>query len=740
MTQFGMLIPFVLGCLVGCSPAGGVPRQGLPARSRPLSSLVNPFVGTQGDGHTFPGAACPFGATQPSPVTGTHRWYYCAGYQFKDPKILGFSQVHLNGTGCTDLGDVLIQPFAGVVPADDYAAAKFDETASAGYYSVALRDFNVRAHVTCTPRVSIFDFAFATNDAHLLLDLQFGDTSEWCCDVQHRVLTNATVLADSRREVFGSSLTSNWFEHAVSYIVQFDHPWTGVRQLPAKEGEKAPRYVIDFAGATNLRVKVALSTVSVPNARANLAAELPGWDFDATRAAAAARWDALLGRVEFDCPPVQATNLYTALYHLFLQPYEMADVNGEYRGPDGKVHASRDGHFYTSLSLWDTYRAAHPLYTVLTPELVPGFVETMLAHARAFNYLPVLTYGGRETYCMIGNHSVEVIADAYLKGLVTNDAEEAFAAVKDALRNVHPGAPNQDAPLLDRYGYVPYDLVERESVSRTLEDCGDDDTAARFAAFLGKTNDAAFFAVRAKNYRHLFDPSVGFMRPRDAKGEWQAPFDPMFVRDHDLSKPFQFVEGNSWQWTWHVMQDPEGLIGLFGGPAPTAAKLDAFFSTTNEPARSGYVNDVTGYVGQYAHGNEPSHHIIYFYDFVGQPKKAQALVREVCETQYAPRPDGLCGNDDCGQMSAWLLFSTFGFYPFNPVGGVYALGAPQVPRAVLHLAGGRTLTIVAKNLSSTNKYVSSVTLNGKPLAKPFITHREVMAGGMLVFTMTASAD
>ena len=748
MNDFAVASALVAGAsafLLGCGGATG------PVSCKPdPAAYVDPFIGTEGNGHTFPGATCPFGAVQPSPVTGSHSWKYCSGYQFSDRRILGFSQTHLSGTGCTDLGDVLIQPFAGgheidmskwIAP-ESFGAEKADERAEAGYYEVSLPEFNTRVRMTATPHVALYDINFSRPGAQLLVDLQFGDTSGWCTDVQHRVLTNATELAADRLEICGSSLVSNWIVHAVSYSVQFDRPWTNATRLAAADGERAPRYVLDFGDLENLKVKVGLSSVSVDNARENVVRELPDFGFERVRKAARARWNELLGRMEFDCTPTQATNLYTALYHLFIQPNEWADVNGEYRGADLKVHKSRDGHHYTNLSFWDTFRAANPLYTILIPEMVPSFVETILAHRRDYGELPIQVFGGWETYTMIGHHSVQILADACIKGLVKDKAvaEEAYEGVKDALYNAHGDAENQQWDLYDKYGYIPFDRTRWQSVSRTLEAAGDNNAAAKFALILGRNDDAAEFVKRAGFYKNLYDPSVGFMRGRDSKGSWREPFDPMFVRSRDLEAPFDFVEGNSWQWSWHVMHDPWGLIRLFGGKEATERKLDEFFSLENDPVRSGYVNDVTGYVGQYAHGNEPSHHVAYLYDFIDRPEKGQALIRKICDSQYAPRPDGLCGNDDCGQMSAWLLFSSCGFYPFDPVGGIYVLGAPQVRRATLHLAGGRTFTVVAKDLSPENVFVKSVRLNGKPLDRDrllHITHDEVMRGGELVFEMTS---
>lgn len=699
--------------------------------------FVDPFIGTTNPGHTYPGAAWPFGAVQPSPETGTHAWKYCAGYQFSDPKIYGFAQTHFSGTGWTDGGDVLLQPFAKAGEPADFASVKTNETAAPGLYAVTLADFGVRVRLTCSPRVAFYEFTFPGKTGRLLVDLQYGADAGGT-DIHHRVVSNETALAADRREISGTSQTRNWYDHTAAYSIQFDRPYSAIRRLPAKPGEKAPRYVLDFdlGDGSNLLAKVSVSAVNVANARANIAAEVPGFtaaDFETVAAANRSAWESLLSRIVIEGSREQKVNFYTSLYHIYLQPNETADSNGDYRGPRGKIGHSADGHFYSSFSLWDTFRAAHPLYTLLSPEFVPGFVRSMLAHERAFGLLPIITYGGRETYCMIGIHSVPVIADAYLKGIVTNGAEEAFAAIDRSLRSNSPDNFKCNSDVFDKYGYYPCDIKPDESVSRTLEFAYDNACAARFAEALGKREAAAFYRKRAQNYRNVFDPSTGFMRGRDSKGAWREPFDPMLIIIP--GKPADFIEGNAWQWTWSVMHDPEGLISLMGGKEKAAAKLDAFFTTENDPARSGHRVDVTGLIGEYAQGNEPSHHAIYFYDYLGQPRKGQALIRKVFDTQYAARPDGLCGNDDCGQMSAWYVFSAMGFYPFDPCDGGYVLGAPQIPRAEIRLPNGKTFTVVAKNLSQANRFVKSVTLNGKPLKGFKLSHRQILAGGELVFEM-----
>ena len=422
------------------------------------------------------------------------------------------------------------------------------------------------------------------------------------------------------------------------------------------------------------------------------------------------------------------------------QPNDLADVDGRYRGGDAQVATASSGAYYTGLSLWDTFRAAHPLYTLAVPERVDGFVDSMLAHYRAMGFLPVIPYFGWESHCMIGNHAVPVIVDAYRKGFRAFDVELAFEAVTNSLTVAHVdpfGRPKikEDWALYDRYGYYPFDRIKGESVSRTLE-CGFDDwCAAEFCRLLGR-GDEARFRARAAFWKNVFDPSLGLMRGKHSNGTWRTPFDP-FRLGHDHNTANDFTEGNAFQYTWHVLQDPEGLIAAMGGRASFVERLDALFAQPERTEGMGFVGDVTGLIGQYAHGNEPSHHVAYFYALAGRPDRTAEVVREVCDRFYGVGPGDLCGNDDCGQMSAWYVFAAMGFYPFNPCSGEYVLGAPQFPEVRLALPGGASFRVVAKNLSRANKYVKSVTLNGRPLAGPRLKHADVVSGGELVFEMTA---
>ena len=699
-----------------------------------LTQYVNPFIGGADNGHTFPGACAPFGLIQASPDTGNCTWQYCSGYMFLDEKIWGFSQTHLNGTGCPDLGDVQLQPFTGAIERENFHSAYKKETQKAkpGYYAVTLEDFGVDVELTASPRVAFHKYTYKNpSPARLLVDLQYGIVSGKDT-LRNRVLASDVSLED-KYTISGHNHARMWVTRHYYYVVKFDKPYTAIKQLPAQEGEKAPRYVLDFdlkPGET-LQVKVALSTVSVDGAKKNLAAELPHWDFAQVRAQTKTAWNELLARAEIEGTQEQKENFYTAMYHLFIQPNNIADVDGQYRGADDKVKFAKNGAHYSTLSLWDTFRAAHPLYTILAPERVDGFVNSMLAQHQEQGYLPIWALWGQETHCMIGNHAIPVIVDAYLKGFRGFDAAAAYDSIKTSLTVNHE---KSDWDVYDKYGYLPFDVIKREAVSRTLEYAFDDYCAAKLATALGKTEDAAFFTDRSTRYRNLFDPETKFMRGKDAAGKWRVNFNPAALA-HNESFGGDFTEGNSWQYTWHVLHDPQGLIDLMGGKAPFFEKLDTLFKLPSKMEGQGNVLDVTGLIGQYAHGNEPSHHITYFFNHVGQPWRTQELIREIFDTQYKNKPDGLCGNDDCGQMSAWYIFSAMGFYPFNPCNDGYVFGAPQIEKITLRLPQGKTFTVEAKGLSKENKYVQAITLNGKPFPGMKIAHADIMKGGTLVYQM-----
>ncbi len=705
------------------------------ADSTDYASFVDPFIGAADNGHTFPGACRPFGMVQTSPVTGAIGWRYCSEYVYSDSIIWGFSQTHLNGTGCMDLGDILVMPSTGqrLRSWDAYRSPfnKNTEEASPGYYAVTLSAPDVRAELTATTRAAMHRYTYINSDsASLLIDLQHGPA--WSESQYHAQVRECEVQWLDNQTIAGSVRNAVWVNQRYFFVMQFNRPVTDTLSLPMLERERGKRIVatFDMQPGDTLLMKVALSTTGIPGAKANLAAEIPGWDFDYTRKAARDEWNSYLGRIEVQGTREEKTNFYTAYYHAIIQPNIISDTDGSYRNAADSVVAAPGGEFYSTFSLWDTYRAAHPFYTIATPEKVDAFVNSLVAQSEVQGFLPIWALWGGETYTMIGNHAVPVIAEAYRKGFRGFDADKAFNAIKRTQTVPHPQKSDWDNYV--RYGYFPTDLTPAESVSSTLESTYDDYAAAEMASLLGRTDDEKIFRERAAFYKNLFDKETKFMRPKLADGSWKTPFDPSGV-SHAESTGGDYTEGNAWQYTWHVQHDIPGLIELFGGNRPFIEKLDSVFSVQLVTSQS----DVTGLIGQYAHGNEPSHHVTYLYALAGQPWRTQELIREVFDRFYRPEPDGLSGNDDCGQMSAWYMFSAMGFYPVDPVSAKYILGAPQMPGFTLHLANGKTFTITAQNLSREAIYVESVTLDGEPYTLPYITHEDITKGGSLVFRMTS---
>lgn len=698
------------------------------------TQYVDPFIGAADNGHTFPGACRPFGMIQTSPVTGAVGWRYCSEYMYADSIIWGFTQTHLNGTGCMDLGDILVMPFTGERHRtwDAYRSSfsKTSENATPGYYTVTLDQAKVKAELTATTHAALHRYTYEQADsASILIDLQHGPA--WNEKQYHSQVNSCEVNWENDSTLTGHVNNKVWVDQDYYFVMQFSRPVIDHFELPMAETEKGKRLVASFniQPGEEVLMKVALSTTGVEGAKANMAAEVPGWDFEGIRTAAKADWNSYLSRIEVEGTDEEKTNFYTSFYHALIQPNEISDVDGRYRNAADSVVNATGGKFYSTFSLWDTYRAAHPFYTLMVPERVDGFINSLVDQAEVQGYLPIWGLWGKENFCMVANHGVSVVAEAYAKGFRGFDAERAFNAIKQTQTVSHPLKSNWENYM--KYGYFPTDLTEAESVSSTLESVYDDYAAADMAKRMGKTEDAAYFARRADFYKNLFDSSTQFMRPKKSDGTWKSPFNPSQI-GHAESVGGDYTEGNAWQYTWHVQHDVPGLIALFGGEEPFLNKQDSLFTLKLETTQA----DVTGLIGQYAHGNEPSHHVTYLYALAGRPERTQELIREIFDTQYSPKPNGLCGNDDCGQMSAWYMFSAMGFYPVNPVSGEYVFGAPQLPEFVLHLADGKTFTIKAEGLSEDNKYVKSITLNGEPYTKNFISHADIVKGGTLVYQMT----
>lgn len=702
-----------------------------------LTKYVNPFIGTAFTGHTFPGATYPLGFMQPGPETGNFSWDYCSGYFYDDEKINGFSQNRLNGTGIVDFGDLLLQPFSGEKREDlSSTFNKSTEVATPGYYSVVLTDNDVKVEVTTAPHVAFHRYTFnADKTAGLLADFQSGLV--WSKDrISTHVLENE-VNFESDYIITGYTRRREWTERTYYFVIEFDKPIVSKELLEQRDPrEKAPRYILNFdlGNDSVLNTKVAMSTTGIEGAKSNLAAEGKGRSFDDVYKDAKKEWNRYLSKVSIEGTDEDKTNFYTALYHLYIQPNNIADVDGKYVGPNGKISQSPTGKFYSTLSQWDTFRAAFPMYTILSPEIINDLVNNMLEFSEQKGHLPIWALMGQETFTMIGNHSIPMVVDAYLKGFEGFDAERAYSEIKKSLtEGKHKNAGWEE---YDKYGYYPYDLFKVESVSRTLESGFDDYCAAIMAKKLGKTEDYEFFMNRSGFYKNHYDNETKSMRPKDSKGEWLTPFDPYRLAHADSNIGGHYTEGNALQYTWHVLQDIPGLIELLGGKEEAGKVLDFLFTTEQES--TGTLSDVTGLIGQYAHGNEPSHHIAYIYMYLDRPEDTQRLIRQICKNFYQNKPDGLIGNDDCGQMSAWYMFSAMGFYPVNPVSGELVFGAPQLPKTTLNLDNGKTFTIEAINLSEENMYIEKIELNGSIYTEKFITYDDIMNGGELTFYMTSN--
>ena len=677
--------------------------------------FVNPFIGTVGSGHCTPAAARPFGLVQAGPDTAPME---ASGYNGKATRIVAFSQTHLNGTGCWDLGDIGIMPFTGAAEREDFAS-DFDKTsefAEPGYYRVELKTCGVTAEATATERVGVYRFTWnGTGTRRLLLNPHHG------VGAGPESRPEGEIAVESPTRVTGWYRNLGWVDRRVFFAIEFSEPSEKDIRHPYLADDPLPGRIFTFGGdRRELIVRIAISTRSIDGARRNLKVEAEGRGFDAIRAEASAAWRAVLGRMS--CPRASrddAVSFYTSLYHLFLQPNVITDV-GEPRR-------------YSTFSLWDTYRAAHPLYELLVPELVPDFVNSMLEHRRKWGYLPIWSLWGIDNHCMIGHHAVPVVVSAALKGFPGVDAAVAFEAVRESLRTDHaprkPGRwymPKEDWNVLDKYGYYPTDLISGEGVSRMLECTYDDWCAAQLAERLGKREDADFFRRRAAAWTNVFDRSIGFVRGRDASGRWRDPFDPMRV-GHSIGNDNDFTEGNAYHWTWHVLHDPQGLFGALGGTDAVLRRLDGLFTMESTVRGDGYLGDVVGLIGQYVHGNEPCHHIAYLYTLAGRRDLAAKRLAQIFRTMYRPRPDGLCGNDDCGEMSAWYLLAALGFYPVNPASGEFVLGDAQLPCVRVDVPDRPPLVV------RRSSKVKAPTLNGAVLARPELTYDELCAGGVLEF-------
>ncbi len=705
-----------------------------------LNRHVDPFIGTAAHGHVYPGATVPFGMVQLSPDNGTQGWDWCAGYNYEDQTIVGFSHTHLSGTGIGDLCDLLIMPAVerhNLVPviqdpkkkpyASTFSHSK--ESARPGYYALTM-DNGVRAELTASPYCGVHRYAFPSPDAaSLVLDLSFA--INWDRPTATSLRWESPTLLTGYRHSAGWAKDQRFFfaisfSHPVRSMQAVDSIWQRTEQSQAGEGTRAQLF-FSLPFQQTLEVKVGISSASVEGAMAGLET-IKGKSFDQVRQEAEMLWENELGKIRFEsADPSLTTLFYTSLYRTTLAPVQFSDARGEYWGPDGKIHRTGNYRRYDIFSLWDTFRAANPLYTLTQPDKINDMVRSLLDHYQQYGLLPVWSLLGNETNTMTGYHAVPVLVDAFLKGFRAYDTDLAYESLlASAGQNI------RGSNFYREYGYIPYEK-DGQSVTKTLEYGFDDWCIAEMARALGKNEDEKTFRSRAAAYKRLFDPQTGFMRAKMADGSWKVPFDPKYS-DHNFDVA-EYTEGNAWQHSWFVPHDIPGLIELHGGDQLFIRKLDQLFSESSEITGENKSSDISGLIGQYAHGNEPSHHIAYMYNYAGAPWKTQAQVRQILTTQYNTTPAGLCGNEDCGQMSAWYVFSALGMYPVNPASGVYVLGSPMFDQAEIPLPGGKTFRMEALNNGPQHYYIQSATLNGRKLKRSFITHEEILAGGELVLRM-----
>ena len=722
-------------------------------------NYVDPFIGTGGEGHTYPGATVPFGMVQLGPDTDVkyfkQSFPWCTGYQYGDSSIIGFSHTHFSGTGHSDLGDVLIMPTVGTLKLepgskenpDEGFRSRFshtNETSQPGYYQVLLSDYNINAELTTTERAGFHKYTFPQADsAHIILDLvssiyNYNDKVLW-----------SEIRVENDTLVTGYRQTNGWAANRhIYFAIRFSKPFEsyGMKKFKMPEyggfGKRdqvlenypdmsGKNLVAWFNFATQekeeILLKVGISSVSMKNALKNLDTEIVNWDFEQTKQAAREKWLTELDVINIEGTTTEKENFYTALYHTMLAPTLFMDVDGLYRGPDMAIHKAEGYTNYSLFSLWDTYRATHPLFTITKPERDGDMISSMVQFAdqNVHKILPIWAFHGQETWCMIGYHAVPVIADAWLKGIDNFDVVYAFEAMN---RSATYG-PYDGLEAYMNYGFVPIDL-ENEGASKTLEYAYDDWTIAQMAKSIGREVEFEYYSKRALNYQNVFDKETLFMRARKSDSTFRKPFDPLYAQYGG-----DYTEGNAWQYSWYVPHDVQGLINLMGGKEVFLKRLDSLFVIEGDEDQFKHVEDIAGLIGQYAHGNEPSHHIAYLYNYAGESWKTQFRIHQIMKNLFNNTPYGIPGNEDCGQMSAWYIFSSLGFYPVCPGSNEYVIGSPCIPKATIKLSNGKNFTMEAQNLTEANIYIQSATLNGEPLKRSFITHEEILNGSILIFTM-----
>lgn len=701
---------------------------------------VDPFIGTGGHGHTYPGATVPFGMLQVSPDNGISSWDWCSGYHYSDSVVTGFSHLHLSGTGIGDLADILFMPINKKVDLTAKATSRdflpykskyshANEKTTPGSYQVFLEDPKINVELTSSQRTAFHKYTFAKNDKQsVVIDLGFA--INW-----DKALKTALKIEDEYT-ISGYRFSTGWAKNQkVFFVAKFSKPISETTLVADKktvegkmaEGENTSlQLFFNSDNNTELLVKVALSSVSVENAKDNL--DTGDFNFQGIKSQAQTIWNTALDKIVVETPVDSLkTIFYTALYHSQLAPVTYSDKNGQFRREDDKIITAKNYTAYSTLSLWDTFRAENPLLTLIAPDKVSDLVNSMLAYYETKKILPVWTLYANETNTMTGYHSIPVIADAYLKGIKGFDAEKAYEAMKNTMMQDERGLN-----FYKKYGYIPYNLLD-ESVTITLEYAYDDWCVAQIAKALGKNDDYELFLKRSKAYQYLFDPKTGFMRGKSEDGKsWNEPFDPKHSNHREHT---DYTEGNAWQHSWFVPQNVEDFIKLHGSNEVFASRLEQLFTESSEITGNNVSADISGLIGQYAHGNEPSHHIAYMFNHANQPWRTQYWVRHILDTQYNTTPNGLSGNEDCGQMSAWYVFSSMGLYPMNPASGEYEIGSPIFEKSTINLPGKKTFVIEAENVSDKNFYIQSATLNGVPFNQTAISHKQIVKGGVLHFVM-----
>ena len=713
-----------------------------------LTTYVKPLIGTSGHGHTFPGATVPFGMVQLSPDTYNEGWDWCAGYHYSDNSIMGFSHTHLSGTGRGELLDVLMMPTTGAVQFDPGTRENPDsgyrsrfshqnEVSKAGYYSVMLDDYQIKAEITATQRAGFHRYTFGKDEkANLIIDMAHSFKTDSILNGTIKIINDTLIVGSHQSKGWGEGTEKYWVQHEVFFAARLSKPikassfWVDgkiVENVKDVQGKFVKtNLVFDIAKNKQLLIKVGISGVDVDGAIKNVDGEIQNWNFDQVVENADKTWNETLKSFQVnDENQANKETFYTAVYHACVAPFTASDVDGRYMGFDHKIQKASAFTMTTGLSLWDTFRAANPLYTIIAPSKTTDIINSMLVQYNQYGLLPIWPLCNSETNCMIGYHSIPVIVDAYLKGIGGFDAEKAFEAMKKSAMQ-----DDFDVQYLKEYNYIPRDLAHTESVARTLEYAFDDYCIAMMAQKMGKIDDYNYFSKRGEAFTNLFDTSIGFMRGKDSKGVFRPDFDPY----NAVNATSDFIEGNSWQYTWFVPQNIQALIDGMGGKAGFVSKLDTLFSVSSKLDKDTPM-DVSGLIGQYAHGNEPSHHVAYLFNYGDAPWKTQERIHQIMTTLYSNQPDGLCGNEDMGQMSAWYVFSALGFYPVNPADDKYIFGTPLFNETTINLPNKKTFTVKANNISDQNIYIQKVKLDGTDFDKGYITHQQIMKGGMLEFEM-----